>query len=231
MTAICAPSILITKPKFHFLVHLPAYIRRFGPAIIFSTERYESFNHVFRLTCIHSSHQGPSHDTCRTFAWFDILKHIITGGFWYERDSQKWIRAGPFVLNFLSEHPAQARLLGIDFDEFKDKPIDVAGNQCHVIPGILLTLVFRNRSHHLGGFRCKESKFAGELTAFGSHPMGEHRLRQNWYRPTNASAPFRLQVFSRQHADSETWGQSQAHGPRHFHSCFIDLRILHRACA
>ncbi|KIJ06683.1 hypothetical protein PAXINDRAFT_32095, partial [Paxillus involutus ATCC 200175] len=38
VTAICAPSILITKPKFHFLVHLPAYIRRFGPAIIFSTE-------------------------------------------------------------------------------------------------------------------------------------------------------------------------------------------------
>ncbi|KAI9463504.1 hypothetical protein HD554DRAFT_2124595 [Boletus coccyginus] len=127
VTAMCAPSILITKPKFHFLVHLPAYIRRFGPALIFSTERYESFNHVFRLTCIHSSHQGPSHDTCRTFAWFDILKHIITGGFWYEKDLQKWTRAGPFVLNFLSDHPAQARLLGIKFDELKDEPMGVAG--------------------------------------------------------------------------------------------------------
>ncbi|KIK21121.1 hypothetical protein PISMIDRAFT_55280, partial [Pisolithus microcarpus 441] len=38
VTAICAPSILITKPKFHFLVHLPTYICHFGPAIIFSTE-------------------------------------------------------------------------------------------------------------------------------------------------------------------------------------------------
>jgi hypothetical protein len=36
----CAPIILITKPKFHFLVHLPLFIRRFGPAGI-STERYE----------------------------------------------------------------------------------------------------------------------------------------------------------------------------------------------
>ncbi|KAI0694537.1 hypothetical protein BC835DRAFT_1218165, partial [Cytidiella melzeri] len=38
VTARCAPSILILKPKFHFLVHLPMYIRRFGPAILFSTE-------------------------------------------------------------------------------------------------------------------------------------------------------------------------------------------------
>ncbi|KAG1813146.1 uncharacterized protein BJ212DRAFT_1275574, partial [Suillus subaureus] len=38
VTAKCAPSILILKLKFHFLVHLPAYIHRFGPAILFSTE-------------------------------------------------------------------------------------------------------------------------------------------------------------------------------------------------
>ncbi|KAF8593168.1 hypothetical protein BDV93DRAFT_428023, partial [Ceratobasidium sp. AG-I] len=34
----CSPSIIVLKPKFHFLVHLPMYIRRFGPAINFSTE-------------------------------------------------------------------------------------------------------------------------------------------------------------------------------------------------
>jgi hypothetical protein len=38
ITLQCTPSILISKPKFHFLVHLPAFIRRFGPAIVFSTE-------------------------------------------------------------------------------------------------------------------------------------------------------------------------------------------------
>ncbi|KAG2354910.1 hypothetical protein BDR07DRAFT_1265017, partial [Suillus spraguei] len=52
----------ISKLKFHFLVHLPAYIHRFGPAIIFSTERYESFNHVFWLSCIHSNRRMPSRD-------------------------------------------------------------------------------------------------------------------------------------------------------------------------
>jgi len=55
ISALCAPSILVTKAKFHFLVHLPDYIRRFGPAILFSTEHYESFNHVFQLSSIHSN--------------------------------------------------------------------------------------------------------------------------------------------------------------------------------
>ncbi|KAH9967696.1 hypothetical protein BJV74DRAFT_879922 [Russula compacta] len=48
ITCKCSPSILITKPKFHFLVHLSFYIRRFGPALLFSTERYEAYNTVFR---------------------------------------------------------------------------------------------------------------------------------------------------------------------------------------
>ncbi|KAJ8583172.1 hypothetical protein M405DRAFT_717993, partial [Rhizopogon salebrosus TDB-379] len=81
----------ISKPKFHFLIHLPAYIRRFGPAIVFSTERYESFNHVFRLTCIYSNRQAPSRDSCRIFAHQDIVKHVATGGFWYDSKVSKWV--------------------------------------------------------------------------------------------------------------------------------------------
>ncbi|KAI6138558.1 hypothetical protein BKA82DRAFT_158153 [Pisolithus tinctorius] len=117
VTCICAPSILISKPKFHFLVHLPMYIRRFGPALLFSTECYESYNHVFRLSCIHSSRHGPSQDSCRKFARLDQVKHILTGGFWYEPRLQKWVQAAPAVLDFLSEHPEHARLLGIKFHQ------------------------------------------------------------------------------------------------------------------
>ncbi|KAG1736269.1 hypothetical protein EDD22DRAFT_745936, partial [Suillus occidentalis] len=113
VTAQCAPSIIISKPKFHFLVHLPAYIRRFGPAVIFSTERYESFNHVFRLTCVYSNRQAPSRDSCRVFAHQDIIKHIVTGGFWYDNDASKWVQGGAQILGYLDEHPEQARLLGL----------------------------------------------------------------------------------------------------------------------
>ncbi|VDB98015.1 unnamed protein product [Peniophora sp. CBMAI 1063] len=114
LTAQCAPSILISKPKFHFLVHLPAYIRRFGPAILYSTERYESFNRVFRLTCIFSNRQAPSRDTCKTFADFDAFKHIITGGYWRNPDKPStWVRAGPEVRQYFKEHPKMKCLYSI----------------------------------------------------------------------------------------------------------------------
>ncbi|KAG6326524.1 hypothetical protein ID866_12565 [Astraeus odoratus] len=79
-----APNLLVSKPKFHFLVHLPTFICWFGPAIIFSTECYESFNHIFHLTAIYSNWQAPSHDTCHALSSQDIMKHIASGGFWFD---------------------------------------------------------------------------------------------------------------------------------------------------
>ncbi|KAG2132739.1 uncharacterized protein EDB93DRAFT_1255149 [Suillus bovinus] len=109
----CAPSIILTKSKFHFLLHIPAYIRRFGPPILFSTERFESFNHVFRLSCVHSNRQALSRDSCNAFAYNDILKHVTTGGFWMESKSKRWVHAAPGVLNYISDHPEQRHLLGV----------------------------------------------------------------------------------------------------------------------
>ncbi|VDC03602.1 unnamed protein product [Peniophora sp. CBMAI 1063] len=116
LSAQCSPSILITKPKFHFLVHLPMFIRRFGPAILFSTERYESFNRIFRLTCIFSNRRAPSRDSCRAFASFDNMKHILSGGFWKDdraTDRGGWVHAGPNVAGYLDQHPKIRDLLNI----------------------------------------------------------------------------------------------------------------------
>ncbi|KAI5983206.1 hypothetical protein EDD15DRAFT_2115505, partial [Pisolithus albus] len=74
----------VTKAKFHFLLHLPMFIRRFGPAILFSTERYESFNHVFCLASIYSNRQAPSRDACQLFAEQDNIKHVVTDGVWHD---------------------------------------------------------------------------------------------------------------------------------------------------
>ncbi|KAI0345233.1 hypothetical protein BDW22DRAFT_1470253, partial [Trametopsis cervina] len=112
ITAQCAPSIIIAKPKFHFLLHLPMYIRRFGPAIIFSTERYESFNHVFRLSSILSNRQAPSRDSCNTFAAQDISKHVALGGYWFDNDQKQWRHAGPDILDYMEMHPEHAIHLG-----------------------------------------------------------------------------------------------------------------------
>ncbi|KAF8257540.1 hypothetical protein EI94DRAFT_1774419 [Lactarius quietus] len=101
---LCTPSILVTKPKFHFLVHLPAFIHRFGPAIIFSTECYESFNHVFHLSCIYSNRQAPTQDR---------IKHITTGGFWFDASTRSWTHAGQIVLNFVSTRENYMTWLGL----------------------------------------------------------------------------------------------------------------------
>jgi len=61
-------------------VHLGQDIRRFGPAIHFSTEVFECFNAIFRLCSIYSNHQAASHDSAHKFASLDRLKHILSGG-------------------------------------------------------------------------------------------------------------------------------------------------------
>lgn len=121
LSALCAPSILVTKVKFHFLVHLPAYIRRFGPAILFSTERYKSFNHVFRLSSIHSNRQAPSRDTCQSFADQDIVKHIVTGGYWYDEGVKRWVHAGKDISSYSNTHPEVCQFLGLP--RSSEKPV------------------------------------------------------------------------------------------------------------
>ncbi|EJD51251.1 hypothetical protein AURDEDRAFT_159655 [Auricularia subglabra TFB-10046 SS5] len=68
------------KPKFHLLLHLPDHIRRFGPAILFATEAFESFNAVIRAKSIHSNRQAPSRDIALGFAHGNRMRHLLSGG-------------------------------------------------------------------------------------------------------------------------------------------------------
>ncbi|KZT31576.1 hypothetical protein SISSUDRAFT_963645, partial [Sistotremastrum suecicum HHB10207 ss-3] len=74
----------LSKAKLHILTHLPQHIRLFGPAVLLSTERYEAFNHIFRLCSIHSNRQAPSRDICHSFAGFERCRHLLMGGFWWD---------------------------------------------------------------------------------------------------------------------------------------------------
>ena len=47
------------------------------------------------------------------FAYTDILKHIATGGFWRDSESEQWVHAGPDILSYLAVHPEQRNLIGI----------------------------------------------------------------------------------------------------------------------
>ncbi|KAJ7069017.1 hypothetical protein B0H15DRAFT_807270 [Mycena belliarum] len=113
ITCKCSPSILISKPKFHFLLHLPFFIRRFGPAVLFSTERYEAYNAVFRACSIYSNHLTPSRNIAWSFAGIDRVKHIVTGGWWKDAWSQKWTCASPRVMQHILNHPEMAAMVGL----------------------------------------------------------------------------------------------------------------------
>ena len=123
------------KLKFHFLLHLPAYIHHFGPAILFSTKHYESFNHIFCLSCIYSNHVALSQDTCNTFVAQDTMKHIATDGFWYDPHSKWWVLAGNAVLDHMA-HPHIISFLGFHVDKAKNLGMWLE-NQNYVI-GLIL---------------------------------------------------------------------------------------------
>ncbi|EFP91328.2 uncharacterized protein PGTG_16982 [Puccinia graminis f. sp. tritici CRL 75-36-700-3] len=57
----------INQAKFHMLLHLPESILRFGPACLFATEKFESYNGILRNASIHSNRQSPGQDIAITF--------------------------------------------------------------------------------------------------------------------------------------------------------------------
>ncbi|KAJ6556089.1 hypothetical protein B0H19DRAFT_1210733 [Mycena capillaripes] len=100
---ICAmidPSKIISKMKYHLLVHSPYDAALFGPLIGVATEIFESFNGVFRyyIALQLGDQEG--------------LKHRITGGWWPSGEDGKWVRAGSGVRRFMAEHPVLQKLVG-----------------------------------------------------------------------------------------------------------------------
>ncbi|KAJ8487998.1 hypothetical protein ONZ45_g14118 [Pleurotus djamor] len=77
------------KPKFHILLHLPEHIRRFGPAILFATEAFESYNAVIRAKSVHSNRHAPSRDIARAFAQGNRIRHLLSGGFFPDVEMAK----------------------------------------------------------------------------------------------------------------------------------------------
>ena len=72
---------------------------------------------MFRLASIYSNRLSPSRDTCNTFASQDIMKHIATGGLWFDSILKKWVRAGSRILAYIQRKPEHARQLGVPSDK------------------------------------------------------------------------------------------------------------------
>ncbi|KZT19673.1 hypothetical protein NEOLEDRAFT_1158985 [Neolentinus lepideus HHB14362 ss-1] len=89
------------KPKFHLF--------RFGPAILYATETFESYNLVIRLRSIHSPRHAPSLNIARAFAHLHAVRHLVSGGYITHDEDGDWLpsplQAGPSV-RALMEDPA-----------------------------------------------------------------------------------------------------------------------------
>lgn len=74
------------KPKFHIILHLVAHVRHFGPAILFATKGFESFNAIIHMQRIHSNCHAPSRDIACGFAHVNRICHLLSGGIFMHQD-------------------------------------------------------------------------------------------------------------------------------------------------
>lgn len=70
------------KPKFHIIHHLLAHIHQFGPAILFATENFKSFNAVVCDHSVHSNCKAPSCDIRWGMACCNHILHLLSSLWW-----------------------------------------------------------------------------------------------------------------------------------------------------
>lgn len=85
------------------LIHLALSIHRFGPATLFSTDRFESFNKVMRTGAIHSNRKSPGRDLENTFNDQDLVRMLLSGNFFWDADLLIRTQSSPNVLKFFQD--------------------------------------------------------------------------------------------------------------------------------
>ncbi|KAI8447008.1 hypothetical protein BY996DRAFT_4647289 [Phakopsora pachyrhizi] len=119
---ISASAQWVNKPKFHMLIHLNQSIAKFGPASLFATEKFESYNGVVHQASIHSNHQSPSRDIANTFLNYSAIRYCLSGGYLQTESSRSNIPSSYQVKNLLHSTPSIQNLLGLESQTFKQKP-------------------------------------------------------------------------------------------------------------
>ncbi|KAI9011474.1 hypothetical protein BC832DRAFT_590695 [Gaertneriomyces semiglobifer] len=85
-------SWLSAHAKYHTLAHVVENIREFGPAVLYMSEKFESFNKVMRNHAVHTNRHGPSVDVARRFARYTVVRHLLSGGMF--KSEGRWSSPG-----------------------------------------------------------------------------------------------------------------------------------------
>lgn len=94
------------------MTHLPEDVRRFGPAVLYIVEGFEGWNRIWRLRSILSNHHSPSRDIAIKLCKVERLKHLLSGGFWFNKNSMTYVCAGKAVHTLFESNETLQRRLG-----------------------------------------------------------------------------------------------------------------------
>lgn len=106
------PNRITVKLKLHVLTHLQEDVRRFGPPALYEAEAFEASNQPFRQCSILSNHHAPSRDIATTMARMERFKHIISGGWWWDKVTRQHVQAGKRIIKDFNSNPLLQSHLG-----------------------------------------------------------------------------------------------------------------------
>ncbi|KAF8493146.1 hypothetical protein JB92DRAFT_3234904 [Gautieria morchelliformis] len=177
------------KPKFHLLLHLPEHVRRYGPAILFATEVFQSFNAIIRSWSIHLNRLAPGRDISQRAAHCHRIRHLMSGGAYQPRgpgpadDSPtEWrtVAAGPaslvrgnsIIARYLGMRPNPVPNTGAMTSRAKARPIPWAQTRSSTYfrcPNPSQMLPFR-----MGAAIATTSGHSVQISAFAIRNNGPH---------------------------------------------------------
>ncbi|OAV95271.1 hypothetical protein PTTG_09104 [Puccinia triticina 1-1 BBBD Race 1] len=104
----------VNKPKIHMLLHLLDSISRYGPASLFATEKMEGYNSILRNASVHSNQHSPSRDIGVSFGDYHNLRHLVSGGFFYDYKRKVYCSAGVGVVGIFANNRSIQRSMGFN---------------------------------------------------------------------------------------------------------------------
>ncbi|KAH9810013.1 hypothetical protein DFH28DRAFT_1132572 [Melampsora americana] len=131
----------VNKPKVHMLTHLQDSIKRFGPANLFMTQKFESYNGVLRSASVHSNRQSPGRDIANSFNNYQLMRALLSGSTFFDKELQARVAAGPRVQELLHSVPELSQAMGLD-PKANQLPVLTAGTRVREpeeTPGYLIT--------------------------------------------------------------------------------------------
>jgi hypothetical protein len=79
---------------------------------LFATEKFEGYNGILRNALVHSNRQSPGKDIDITFANFGNLRHLFSGGYFWDAKEETYHTAAPLVPALFSDHPSMQKSMG-----------------------------------------------------------------------------------------------------------------------